>query len=92
MPLHRLGQLSPRGFICRGKRKNFAWPCNELCIIVTANYKYLGEAVCTNSKCIMIIFFPSSGVSLAVDLPFSFLLVRHSNPHALDLILRTFHL
>lgn len=39
----------------------------------------------------MSIFFPSSGVGLDVELPFSLLLVRRSNPRALGLILRTFH-
>ena len=39
----------------------------------------------------MSIFFPSSGVGLGVELPFSLLQVRHSNPRTLGLILRTFH-
>lgn len=37
----------------------------------------------------MSIFFPSSSVGLDVELPFSLLQVRDSNPHALSLILRT---
>lgn len=37
----------------------------------------------------MSILFPSHSVGLDVELPFSLLQVRDSNPHALGLILRT---